>query len=65
MVRVPKNVLEGLEAVRRLGPVNMLDRPGVVYWADKLGFSETSQWIRDNPKKYAEGVFTGFEAESS
>ncbi|ALS28847.1 DUF5049 domain-containing protein [Paenibacillus sp. JMULE4] len=64
MVTVPKKVLEGLEAVRRLGAVNMLDRPGVIHWADKLGYPETAQWIRENPKKYSEGVFTGFEAES-
>lgn len=63
MVRVPKNVLEGLEAVRRLGAVNMLDRSGVVCWAEKLEYPETAQWIRDNPKMYAEGVFTGYEAD--
>ncbi|MFC0213865.1 DUF5049 domain-containing protein [Paenibacillus chartarius] len=64
MVKVPKKVLEGLEAVRRLGAVNMLDRPGVVHWADKLGYPEAAQWIRDHPKTYAEGVFAGFEADS-
>lgn len=64
MVSMPKHVLEGLEVVRQLGAVNMLDRPGVIRWADKLGYAETAQWIREHPKRYSEGVFTGFEAES-
>jgi len=64
MVSIPKKVWEGLEAVRRLGAVNMLDRPGVVHWADKLGYLETARWVRENPKCYAEGVFAGFQAES-
>lgn len=50
--------------MRCLGPVNMLDRPAVAEWADRLGFSETARWIREHPKSYAEGVFAGFEVES-
>jgi len=64
MVAVPKKVLEGLEDVRRLGAVNMLDRPGVVHWARQLGYTETAEWISENPKRYTEGVFAGFQVES-
>jgi hypothetical protein len=64
MVKAPKNVLEGLEAVRSSGMVNMLDTPGVIRCAEKLGFAETANWIRENKDRYWDGVFVGFEAES-
>lgn len=64
MITVPQEVWKGLEAVRRSGVVNMLDRSGVVHWANQLGFAETAEWILENPKTYTEGVFNGFQVES-
>ena len=62
-VRVPRGVLEGLEAVRQTGATNMLARPFVADIAGRMGFGETKRWIETNPKLYAEGIFRGFEAE--
>lgn len=61
-VRVPRAVLEGLEAVRRSGLVNMLDRPRVAEIAARMGFEEAASWMRENREMYARGVFGGFEA---
>ncbi|MEB3102876.1 DUF5049 domain-containing protein [Ferviditalea candida] len=64
MVKVTKNVLDGLEAVRSSGMVNMLDTSGVIRCAEKLGFAETANWIRENKDAYWDGVFVGFESGS-
>lgn len=60
---VPREVLEGLEAVRRSGLTNMLDRPRVAEIAEGMGFEEAARWVRGNRELYARGVFQGFEAE--
>jgi len=62
-VKVPKAVLDGLEAVRRSGLTNMLDRPVVAQLAEEFGFKKAARWIRTRRKLYAIGVFHGFAAE--
>jgi hypothetical protein len=62
-VKVPRQVLEGLEAVRQSGLTNMLDRPAVIKIAAKFGFEEAARWIETHRKGYAEGIFRGFEPE--
>ena len=62
-VRVPKAVLDGLEAVRRSGLTNMLDRPVVAELAEEFGFDDAARWIRTRRREFAEGIFHGFEAE--
>lgn len=62
-VAVPREVYEGIVAVRDSGLTNMLDRPRVAEIADKLGYDEAAEWIRSNRKAYAEGVFRGFALE--
>jgi len=62
-VKVPKAVLDGLEAVRRSGLTNMLDRPVVAQLAEEFGFEEAARWIRTRRKAYAEGIFRGFTVE--
>lgn len=57
---VPAAVLEGLEAVRQSGYTNMLDRPRVIELAEMMGFDETADWLRNNRRLYAEGIFAGF-----
>ena len=62
-VKVPKAVLDGLEAVRRSGLTNMLDRPVVAELAEEFGFDDAARWIRTRRREFAEGIFHGFEAE--
>ena len=59
-VTVTAEVLEGLEAVRKSGLTNMLDRPRVMELALDFGHVETAFWIEEHPKLYAEGIFFGF-----
>ena len=59
-VEVPQKVLEGIMAVRDSGLTNMLDRPVVARLAERMGFDEAAQWVRSEPRTYAEGVFRGF-----
>jgi len=61
-VRVPVDVLEGLEAVRLSGKTNMLDAPRVIELAFEMEHYATALWVHDNRKQYAEGIFRGFEA---
>jgi len=61
-VRVPADVLEGLEAVRTSGRTNMLDAPRVIELAHEMGHYATALWVHENRKQYAEGIFRGFEA---
>jgi len=59
-VKVPQKVLDGIIAVRDSGLTNMLDRPMVAKLARRMGFEEAAEWVRAEPKAYAEGVFHGF-----
>jgi len=62
-VKVPKAVLDGLEAVRKSGLTNMLHRSVVAELAEEFGFEEAARWIRSRRRLYAIGVFHGFVAE--
>jgi len=66
-VPIPAEVLQGIEAVRRSGRTNMLDRPAVAAIALDLGHVEAAFWLDDpaNRKTYAEGVFRGFREEKT
>jgi hypothetical protein len=59
-VAIPREVLEGLEAVRASGLTNMLARDVVAGLAEDLGFDAAAEQIRKNPGSYARGVFLGF-----
>ncbi|MCX6345125.1 MAG: DUF5049 domain-containing protein [Armatimonadetes bacterium] len=59
-IRVPAEVLTGLEAVRLSGLTNMLDRPRVTALAFDMGYAETAFWVNDNRGQYAKGIFQGF-----
>ena len=63
--RIPltQSVWEGLEAVRRSGLTNMLDRPMVAYLAGEFGYQETADWVESHRREYAEGIFRGFYVE--
>lgn len=62
-VAVPRAVYDGLEAVRRSGLTNMLDRPRVAELAEEMGFEGAAAWVRENRGRYAAAVFRGIRAE--
>ena len=62
-VRIPADVLEGLESVRLSGLTNMLDAPRVIELAFEMEYYATALWVEENRKKYAEGIFRGFARE--
>jgi hypothetical protein len=63
-VRLPAEVFEGLEDVRRSGRANMHDRYTVQRLAYELGHHATVLWIEENPRLYARGMLYGFECGS-
>jgi len=60
-IPIPAAVFDGLEAVRRSGLTNMLDRPRVIEIAELWGYDETAAWLRTNRTLYARGIFQGFQ----
>ena len=62
-IPIPREVLEGIEAVRQSGRTNMLDRNAVATIALELGYVDAAFWVEDkaNRKAYATGIFNGFE----
>jgi hypothetical protein len=62
-VRVPREVFEGIEAVRQSGLTNMLDRPAVAEIAEAMGFEESARWVREHRDLYARAIFHDFEVE--
>ncbi len=66
-VQIPEKVLEGIEAVRKSGRTNMLDRPAVAAIALELGYVDAAFWLEDkaNHTAYATGIFKGFTDEAN
>jgi hypothetical protein len=62
-IPVPRAVLDGIEAVRRSGDTNMLDRPRVARLCDQLGHYAAALWVSEHRDLYARGIFRGFRAE--
>ena len=62
-VPVPRDVFDGIEAVRRSGLTNMLDRPRVAELAAEFGFNEAAEWIAANRDLYARAIFHGFNIQ--
>lgn len=63
-VTVSREVFSGIEAVRRSGLTNMLDRPRVAEIAEEMGFDEAAEWIRAHRDLYARAIFAGFDVLS-
>lgn len=61
MVKVPQQVLNGLEAVRDSGKTNMFDVDAVMRIAYEMEHHATVVWISNNRDAYVDGVFEGFE----
>ena len=62
-VRVPKDVLEELEAVRLYTRTEMLDIPTLRYTASETGKPALEVWIDGHAPEYRRGLLDGFEAE--
>ena len=62
-VRVPEEVLEALEAVRRYAGKDVLGIATVRYLALERGGGALAVWLDDHPQEYARGVLDGFRAE--
>ncbi len=62
-VRIPKEVLEQLEAVRRDARTDVLDIPTLRYTASEGGKPTLVVWLDGHPSEYGRGLLDGFEAE--
>ena len=62
-VRIPKDVLEGLEAIRRHARTDVLDIPTARYLAEERGRPALALWIDKNPQEYGRGLLYGFGAD--
>ena len=61
-VRIPKDVLEELEAVRRAARTDLLDIPTLRYVAMETEKPALVVWLDKNPSEYGRGLLDGFEA---
>jgi hypothetical protein len=62
-VRLPADVLEGLEAVRRYAGTDVLDVATLRYLANERGRRTLLVWIDRHPEEYGRGLLDGFQAE--
>ncbi len=63
-MRVPGEVLEGLEVVRRYARTETPDVATVRYAAMELGRPTLVVWLAGHPSEYGRGPLDGFEAEN-
>ena len=61
-VRIPKNVLEELESVRRYTRAEVLDIPTVRHVAMETGKPALVVWIDEHEQEYGLGLLNGFLA---
>jgi ethanolamine utilization protein EutQ (cupin superfamily) len=62
-VRIPREVLEELESVRRYTRAEVLDIPTVRHVAMERGKPAVVVWIDMHEQEYAQGLLNGFLAE--
>jgi hypothetical protein len=62
-VRIPAEVLKGLEAVRRYTGTDAPDIPTLRYVASERGQRALVVWIDQHEHDYAQGLLNGFEVE--
>jgi hypothetical protein len=62
-VRIPKNVLEELESVRRYTRIEVLDIPTLRHVAMETEKPELVVWIDNHQQEYGRGLLDGFLAE--
>ena len=61
-VRIPRNVLEELESVRRYTRAEVLDIPTVRHVAMERGKPALVVWIDKREREYGLGLLNGFRA---
>ena len=61
-VRIPKNVLEELESVRRYTRIEVLDIPTLRHVAMETEKPELVVWIDKHEQEYGRGLLDGFRA---
>ncbi len=64
-IKVPTAVFDGLETVQETRETSMLDPRAVQEIAYRLGYPETTMWVREHEHEYLEGVSRGFVVEES
>ncbi len=62
-MRIPKEVLEELEALHRETRTDALDIPTLRYAASETGKPALVVWVDKHPQEYGRGLLDGFEAE--
>jgi hypothetical protein len=62
-VRIPKNVLQELESVRRYTRIEILDIPTVRHVAMERAKPALVVWIDKHEQEYGRGLLDGFLAE--
>ena len=62
-VRIPKEVLDELESVRRYTRSEVLDIPTLRYVAMETEKPALVVWIDEHEQEYARGLLDGFRAE--
>ena len=62
-VRIPREVLEDLEAVRRYTRTEVLDIPTIRHVAMERGKPALVLWIDKHAQEYGQGLLNGFRAD--
>jgi hypothetical protein len=62
-VRIPKDVLDELESVRRYTRAEVLDIPTIRHEAMERGKPALVVWIDKHEQEYGQGLLNGFQAE--
>ncbi len=64
-VRVPEEVLEGLEAIHRHAGTDILGIPLARYLAQERGWDALVVWLDKHPQEYGRGLLDGFQSEET
>jgi hypothetical protein len=62
-VRIPREVLEDLESVRRYARTEVLDIPTIRHVAMERGKTALVVWLDKHEQEYGQGLLNGFQAE--
>jgi hypothetical protein len=62
-VRIPREVLEELESVRRYTHAEVLDIPTLRHVAMERGKAALVVWIDKHEQEYGQGLLNGFQTE--
>jgi hypothetical protein len=62
-VRIPREVFEELESVRRYTRAEVLDIPTIRHVAMERGKTALLLWIDKHEQEYGQGLLNGFQAD--